>query len=277
VREALAASPVAGPWQVSRPRTGWSRRTFVAANGQRRIFVKFDVAIDVLRRLGELAVTPPLLYGGEYGGHSFVVQPHVGGRHPRRAWFRQHPLELGRVVRAYQHDAQLQDLVGPPRIPTHQAHIAAFVGRLERRSRSMGQNVLGKGFGAATRQLWDRSTNLAATDLVPTHGDPNWKNFVLSEDLFLVDWDEVALSDSLRDIGQLLWWYVPPRRWQDFFREFGLVGDKAVRDRLFWWVAAESLDVALTLSDAGDIAGAKEFIQDFAAAIQQRGNPRARF
>jgi hypothetical protein len=277
VREALAASALAGPWQVWRARHGWSRRTFVAANGERRVFVKFEVAVDVLRRLGELAVTPPLLYAGDYRGHAYAVQPYLGGRHPRRAWFARRPSELGRLVRAYQHDARLRALVAPTPIPTYEAHIAAIIVGLEGRSRSsLDHQPPATGFGPAADQLRDRCTKLEAADLVPTHGDPNWKNFVLNEAVFLVDWDEIALADPLRDIGQLLWWYVPPTRWEVFLPEFGLVDNDAARDRLYWWVAAESLDVAMTLHEAGDPAGANEFLRDFAAAIDQRANPHAR-
>src|SRR5205085_7082151 len=127
-------------------------------------------------------------------------------------------------------------LVKPPGIPSHQAHVAAFIERLERQSRGADQGASAR-FGMAIDQLWERSTSLAPTDLVPTHGDPNWKNFVLSQTLCLVDWDDAALPDPLRDIGQLMWWYVPPKRWGDFFRAFGLVDDEVSRDGLFWWAA----------------------------------------
>ena len=52
-------------------------------------------------------------------------------------------------------------------------------------------------------------------------------------------------------MGPLLWWYVPPDRWPEFFRHYGAELDSAVRDRLFWWTAEESLDVALSLCGEG--------------------------
>jgi hypothetical protein len=34
--------------------------------------------------------------------------------------------------------------------------------------------------------------------------------------LYLVDWDEVDLSDPWRDAGIQLWWHVPVARWTEF-------------------------------------------------------------
>ena len=121
-----------------------------------------------------------------------------------------------------------------------------------------------------------RSGDLLARGLVATHGDPNRKNLILTDGVYLVDWDDLALSDPLRDIGQLLWWYVPRNKWKHFFEHFGLDTDDAP-DGLYWWVAAESLDVAIKLAEGRDHLHAQEFLDDFAAAIEQHANPHAPF
>jgi aminoglycoside phosphotransferase (APT) family kinase protein len=247
-------------------------------NGAQRLFLKFDVDAQALRRLADLAVTPPVLHAGEYHGHSFVVQPYLRGHHPRHRWFDRHHGDLVGLVRAYQRDGHLRNLTSPSIIPTHQALLNAVVDDLEHRSRiNSHPRLSAKRLARAIGQLRTLSSNLHAAELVPTHGDPNRKNFVLADGVYLLDWDDLALSDPLRDVGQLMWWYVPPSRWDDFFSELGLDGDDAVRDRLFWWVAAESLDVALTLTRRGSRDSANEFFDDFAAAIEQRPNPHARF
>lgn len=277
VREVLSGSPFAGNWKVSRAQSGWSRRTFVVADGARRLFLKFDVAVEALQRLADLAVTPPVIHAGEYRGHSFVVQPYLRGRHPHHSWFARHLSELARLVRAYQWDERLRNLISQPIIPTHKALVNRVVEDLEHRSRRyLRSRLRDSNLALAIGQLRTVSSNLQAVELVATHGDPNRKNFVLTNGVYLVDWDELALSDPLRDVGQLLWWYVPLKRWDDFFGEFGLDGDDAVRDRLFWWMAAESLDVALSLTEHGDCATANEFMDDFAAAIERQANPHAR-
>lgn len=277
-RDVLSGLLTGGGWKISRARSGRSRRTFVATDGSQRLFLKFDAGVDALRRLAELGVTPPVLRAGEYRSHSFVVQPYLRGRHPPHRWFDSHQRELARLVRAYQRDGVLRNLISPLAIPTHQALVNASVDDLEHRSRfALHPRLRARSLARAIGQLRSRSSNLQASELVPTHGDPNLKNFVLTDTVYLMDWDDLALSDPLRDVGQLMWWYLPPSRWDDFFGELGLDGDDHMRDRLFWWVASESLDVALSLTEHGDWDRATEFFDDFAAAIEQRANPHARF
>lgn len=261
---------------MSRPRSGSTGRSFVVREGSRRLFVKFDVPVIALRRLADLRVTPPVLHQGNYRGRSFVIQPGVESRHPTRGWLEAHLGEVARIVRAYQGDLPLRELISPASIPTHNEHIEHVVSDLERRSRSGPRARSGEGrFGEATRQLRRQGRALQPAELVATHGDPNLKNFVLADCVYLVDWDDLAHSDPIRDVGQLLWWYVPINRWEHSFELFGLGGGDAVLDRLYWWVAAESLDVALRFAEGGHDEEADEFMRDFAAAIEQQPNPRS--
>jgi hypothetical protein len=278
VREALSTSPLAGDWKVWRAPSGWSQRTFVAFDGKRRIFLKFGVAVDALRRLAELAVTPAVLHAGEYRGQSFVIQAFIRGRHPHHGWFGRHLPELARLVGAYQRDARLRALSSPTITLTHTRVVTGVLDDLELRSRgAITPPPQDAPFLEAIGQLRRLSTKLRPTELVPTHGDPNPKNFILTDDLYLVDWDDLALSDPRRDVGQLLWWYVPRNRWHAFLELFGFDDGPHELDGLYWWVAAESLDVAMKVAERGDARGAGEFLADFAAAIEQRANPHARW
>jgi hypothetical protein len=277
-REVLSTSPVGGDWKVWRARSGWSQRTFVAFDGTRRIFLKFGIAVNALRRLAELGVTPAVLHAGEYRGHSFVIQAFIRGRHPHHRWFGRHLPELARLVGAYQRDARLRALVSPTTTLTHTKLVTGVLDDLELRSRGdITPPPQDAPWSEAIGELRRLSTNLRATGLVPTHGDPNPKNFILTNDLYLVDWDDLALSDPLRDVGQLLWWYVPRNRWHAFFELFALDDGPHELDDLYWWVAEESLDVAMKVAERGDLGVVHEFMADFAAAIEQRANPHARW
>lgn len=265
-REVLSSLPLAGTWKVSRTRSGSTGRSFVAANGTRRLFLKFDVALDALVRLAQLEVTPPVLHAGECGGHSFVVQPYVEGRHPDHRWFKGHLRELAALVGPYQSDQRLRALASPTTTLTHQQHVAGVLDALDARAQS------DETFTRAVGQLRRQAGDLHATALVATHGDPNRKNLILGERVYLVDWEDLAVSDPLRDVGQLLWWYVPRNQWKQFFEHLGL--DAHIADPgAYWWVAAESLDVAMQLAERRNHVGAKAFFDDFAAAIERRPNP----
>ena len=90
-----------------------------------------------------------------------------------------------------------------------------------------------------------------------------------------MDWDELALADPVRDIGQVLWWHLPPERWGEFFDLLGLAPTAALLDRIYWWAASEFLEVALTTAEAGLRTDAQAFFGDFTAALRHGPNPRA--
>jgi hypothetical protein len=275
-RAVLSEAPLQRPWSISRARGGSSGRSFAAAADGRRVFLKFDVAVEPLRRLAELAVVPPIVHAGEHRGRSFVVQPFIGSRHPRPRWFADHLPEVARLIESYQRDAILRNLLCPTVTQTHEEHVSGVLDDLERRAaRSARRRMTDRQLGALIDQLGRTARDLRSAALVPTHGDPNSKNFILADRRYLVDWDDLCISDPLRDVGQLLWWYVRPNRWPELFRLLGEEDGTAVRDRLFWWVAAESLDVALLLAERGHHARADEFFDDCVAAIERRGNPHA--
>lgn len=107
---------------------------------------------------------------------------------------------------------------------------------------------------------------------MPTHPDPNTKNMLLlRKRLFMVDWNDVQLSDPLRDIGLILWWYVKRENWPPFFQAYGLIYDAMVIERLFWWTARTSLAIALWQLDHKQ--DPSNFLQDFIAAIHRDNNP----
>ncbi|WP_161877814.1 phosphotransferase family protein [Alkalibacterium sp. MB6] len=75
-------------------------------------------------------------------------------------------------------------------------------------------------------------------DSVVCHGDISHKNLLLSEDqeLFLVDWDSVILSDPLYDIAQLLVRYIKPIDWNDWLERFAYYDPSASQETLYWYV-----------------------------------------
>lgn len=92
-----------------------------------------------------------------------------------------------------------------------------------------------------------------------------------------MDWDGITLSDPLRDIGLILWWFVPPERWEAMFRRFWLpdaASAAAAIDRIFWWAAVTSLRVALWIDRHAPAAAIHSFLEDFHEAAARRPNPK---
>ncbi|MFN2484167.1 MAG: phosphotransferase family protein [Candidatus Limnocylindria bacterium] len=236
------------------------------ANGRRKVFVKVDARVEVLRRLGELGVAPPVIAVGALAGRTLVIQEWVSGRHPDRPWFARRLLDWGTLVRTYQDDETIMRLLASSTLAP-----AGYANRMLALATSSAPEMTD-----AARGLHELAVRLGSAEPVPTHGDPNASNFVLSRRrAYLVDRDDAALADPLRDIGQLLWWYVASTQWPRFFEWAETEFDDDVRDRLYWWVAAESLDVALRLHAEGKHPDARAFLTDAVAALEHRPNPRA--
>jgi hypothetical protein len=85
----------------------------------------------------------------------------------------------------------------------------------------------------------------------------------------------LQLSDPMRDIGLLLWWYVLPKQWPIFFQAYGLTLDQQQIDRIYWWTAKTSLSIALWHVEHG--LDGSDFLQDFVAALNKSNNPHAVF
>ncbi len=261
-------------WHVEKPKEGWSEKSFIATCDDQRVFVKFDISVPVLERLALLGVAPEVLARGEYRGHPFIVQKFIRGSYPTRQWFSENLAFTAELIQRYHQDEYLATLM-KERPPTYHQHILARLTELDRRIQAATSPRL---HSRGTEQSLDafraQADRLPAETLVPTHGDPSYKNFLVSSQrVYLVDWDDLALSDPIRDIGPLLWWYVPSERWREFFAAYGVSPDQALLDRLFWWVAEESLDIALALDERGYHEDTDEFFVDFAAAIRQEENP----
>ena len=130
--------------------------------------------------------------------------------------------------------------------------------------------------GSAFEKLKARSTCLDAVPLVPVHPDPNTKNILLTSDsLLMVDWDDMQLSDPMRDAGLLLWWYVAHHQWHEFFEAYGLTMNNGLIERIYWWAARTSFAIALWHVEHG--YDCRAFLLDFLAATNMESNPHAVF
>jgi thiamine kinase-like enzyme len=262
-------------WTIERPNSG-NNDAVVATHGEHRVFLKFDVDGTPLDRLAALRITPALLASSSACGRTYIIQEYVAGSYPDRAWFSRHLPDLAQFIRHYQTDATLIRLLASPESRSYNDRIAQQIVRLERGMDAARTPLLRtRQVSNAFRQLAQQAGQLQPTPLVPTHADPNNKNFLLVRDHFyLLDWDDICLSDPLRDIGLLLWWYVPRERWPEFFIASGLAMDCTLLHKAYWWSAWTSLSVALWFdTHTQDEMGVAAFLTDCYAALTYEDNP----
>jgi hypothetical protein len=265
-----------GDWVIERPHQGAKRVCAIATSPTMRVFVKLDVRVDVLERLGDLDIAPPVLAHGRAGAATYVVQAHIDGISPGREWLQGHIEEAGVLFGRWHADTRLATMLRPDAGGSFAAYMHDELSSLQRRLDRRREPVfLTRETREACRRLVAIPDEWDPVDLAPVHGEPNTSNMLVGRDgLRFVDWDEIRLADPLRDVGPFLWWYLPEREWGRFFEVAGHDWSEAIRDKVYWYAARASLDVALWHYESGH-GSDRGFLADCIAAVKLRGNPRA--
>jgi aminoglycoside phosphotransferase (APT) family kinase protein len=262
-----------GNWSIDPAADGSRGRSWVARDAGEQLFVKAAANGDLLSRLGELAVAPRVISSGQHRDTALVVQEFIDGTAPDAPWVDQHVEAVGQLIQRYHLDEPLA-------LSVSALTLRNLVETLERRFHALSMRMttdtrekLSEALGAITESAVDK----APDEPVLTHGDPNTSNLILanSGDLYLVDWDEARLTDPVRDIGQVLWWYVRPERWKAGLAACGLPDNPSVRHRIYRWAAAESAEVAIGLLEESNEGASTVFASDALAAAHGEPNPRA--
>ena len=213
-----------------------------------------------------------------------MLQDYVSGVHPGWRWFADHLPVLAQVARRYHRDRHLQRLLVASTAPMYLAydeHLSVELAVLESRlsaaladtSRTMtAPDTLLCIFA----DLKSQAEQLHAVPLTPVHPDPNGANiFLFDETVMLVDWDDMLLSDPLRDISQWLGWYVPYERWPTFFDAYGLPAEDVLLARVYWWSARASFANVLWHLERGYAYDV--FLKDAHAALRRDIRPHQVF
>ena len=264
-------------WTITKPEDGQQKACFVAQYATTKVFIKLDVPVAALHRLGEIGVAPPVIASGDVEGVSYVVQEYITGNYPDWRWFAGHLPMLAAFVKRYHTDQPLASLLAETAPTSYVEHVALDLARLEKQFTVLQSDQLhAPAIVSAFEKLKAWSTQLQAVALVPVHPDPNTANIMLSnESILMVDWDDMQLSDPMRDIGLLLWWYVAPDQWHEFFEAYGLMIDDGLVERIYWWAARTSFAVALWHVEHR--YDCRAFLRDFLAAVHMQSNPHAVF
>lgn len=261
-------------WLITPPEDGQQKACFVAQHGTERVFIKFDVSVAALQRLGEIGVAPRVIASGMLDGNSYVVQEYITGSYPDWHWFAYHLPTLAAFIKRYHDDQPLTSLLAANGPTSYVEHVACDLAALENQFTSLhAEELHAPGIISAFEKLKARSKRLQAVPLVPVHPDPNNKNILLTNNaLLMVDWDNIQLSDPVRDVGLLLWWYVAQQQWHVFLDAYGLMMDDHLVERIYWWAARTSFAIVLWHVEHG--YDCQAFLLDFLAALNGEGNPR---
>lgn len=262
-------------WSFTRPGQGHQGDCYIVQSGDLKLFLKLGIDnSQVLHILSNLDVAPQFIASGIVKSQPYTIQDFYEGKNPSPAWFGDHLGYLAEFIRRYHNHKYLARLLSLRQDPTEL--VAGDLALLETRfnrlkeARKWDLDEIEPDFAKLKRD----GLNLAPVELVPVHAEPNTSNMLLMDDrLFMIDWDEIRLGDPVQDVGQILWWYVPPARWAEFFESYGLPLTEDILKRIYWWAAKASLSIAFWQFEHG--FDGRDFLHDFQAAVHDQPNPRA--
>jgi thiamine kinase-like enzyme len=262
-------------WIVLKPERGLRKECFVCRNNEVSVFVKFDVPVAELRRLSEIGVCPNIIATGVFEGASYVVQEFIAGAHPERVWLKNNISTIAQLVRRYHYDEELVKQLTRSKATGSTSQIYTDLGNLEERFGNITRKkVITRDITEGYKKFRELAVAFREVELVAVHAEPNFNNMLVKDDkLYFIDWDEITLSDPARDIGPLLWWYLPESQWEIFFNAYGETLTTESLNKIYWFAARISLDVALWhIENQKPDPG---FFNDFVTAVNKRPNPQA--
>lgn len=255
-------------WRVKQ-KIGITSEAFVVHGQDRSLFIKLDVQTDLIKRLGELDLIPPIIQLGEFESTSYVIQDFVEGVHPDQAWIENHLTELAHIIKKYHHDQVLLKTLQTGAILDCKKHIEFELQQIEtdlEAAKISDADVMDDYMTFAKQ-----SEQINQFTFVPVHTNANGGNFLIHhENIYVVDWGSMILSDEMRDIGPLLWRYVGESRWADMLKKYGVEITDTIKNKIFWWTAKQSISNAISFYKDKDISRYQECIQDFKKTCSKR-------
>jgi aminoglycoside phosphotransferase (APT) family kinase protein len=253
-----------------------SSKCYIATSDGLELFVKLGEHEQAVRRAAELGIAPRVLAAGSHDGTPYIVQEYLHGTHPDRPWFSRHLTQLADLILKYHNDPVLAALFGKGEAPGYAEYTETELGKLAAQLSGLPESPYKAELTPLLAELKEQARQLEPAELVPTHADPNHNNFLLvGERIYLLDWDRASLSDPFRDVGPLLWWYVPEEKWPEFFAALSPDVEQQAARKVYWWAAWQSGMVALWFARLGYPEMAQPFILDFRAALHGQANPHA--
>ena len=119
-------------WLITPPGDGQQKACFIAQHDAMRVFIKFDVPVAALQRLGEIGVAPRVIANGTLDGNSYVVQEYITGHYPDWRWFAHHLPMLAVFIKRYHSDQPLTSLLATNGPTSYIEHIACDLAALEK-------------------------------------------------------------------------------------------------------------------------------------------------
>jgi thiamine kinase-like enzyme len=268
-------------WTFTLP-PGSGMETYFVYGDEQSYFVKVGVATERYLVMAESGLTPPVVaFGHLESDSSIIVQPYIAGQTPSRTDFQHEWQRVAALVSRMHHDPRLSSILRPSSSNSHKESRLRVMNRLRQKWERAKPQVpevapfVDKSLDELERQIHRFSTE----GLVASHNDicnANWL-FASNGNIYVLDFESMAMDDPAFDLGALLWWYYPPRLRQPFLETAGYSYDQEFRFRMQVRMALHCLSITLPREgsfDRFDSSHYAEALTDFRAILEGRENPQ---
>jgi hypothetical protein len=268
-------------WAVTLP-PGSGAETYFAQAGGLNIFIKLGVNLEYYPLLAALGLTPPVLAAGRLAdGTSLLVQPKIVARKPSRKDFGARLERFAGCIRSLHSSPELKRLLPLASSNLHRELGLQSLARVQQKweiYRSQVPAVAGF-VDESLLCLLQQVLEFTGEGAVASHPDPCNANWLVAEsgEIYLIDFDSLALDDPAFDLGAILWWYYPPELRPRFLELAGYALDQPLQNRMQVRMALHCLDILLPRGhsyDRFDPAGFAGALTDFKAAFSGKDNPQ---
>ena len=256
-------------WKLTKTKEGKSKDSYVARSEKRKVFLKYDVDGSTLEILGNLSIAPKLLFAAKYDGRRYVIQEYIEGPHPKKEWVIKNLDRLGKFFHSFHYEEKIRTKLIRPNFRTTAEHVKE---ELKKRRRWILKDIDSNNqpeFLQKLDLLVETCGQMEKSSLVVVHADPNLTNFILDgERFYMIDWDDVLLSDEMKDISKFLAHSsVPENQWKVFFNSYGIEFNQSERFRFYWWLAFGELNIAYWCATSGYENKVSEHMNQFKEAF----------
>jgi thiamine kinase-like enzyme len=240
IKKILNEKVKSGSWQLKDSPAGKSKTSYIAVLEDLKVFVKLESTNNALVRLSEIGITPKIIYVEE----NIIIQEFINGDYPTSDWIADNYDKFAKLIYKYHSDKKLKDILKKRISSDSEAPFTTFLKEVRDWEKQIdgfsnderAKNHLEKLVASRPKDISDLA--------MPIHADPNICNFILKDNkIYSVDWDDIQLSDPLRDIGQFAWNYIPENKWELFVKECGFDFTAERKYRFFWWISILKLFV----------------------------------
>nr|WP_308807451.1 phosphotransferase family protein [Alkalicoccobacillus gibsonii] len=242
-------------WEVQ-PAGGATGEAYVARRGDHQVFLKRNSS-PFLAVLSAEGIVPKLLWTRRLeNGDVITAQRWVEGKELKA--YQMKDSQVANLLSTIHGSSELLDMF--KRIGNEPLIPEVMLENLHIQTELTGLNIdtIQEGMTYLSREI-EKVVNFPS---VVCHCDINHNNWMVDDEtnnLYLIDWDGAMVADPALDIGLLLYSYIAEQDWEEWLHNYGIQLDQSLRDRMHWYVVAQTITLITWHYERGQPEEAKRF------------------